>query len=187
MRFLLPGKFAIAAALLMSGASLVAAPVRPEREVHDSVSARGYPEPASAFEIEQDTAAADDSFAAALVQAYVSNPVLAATRYDLRATDDELGLALAQARTTLELQIEGEYDLIVPGRVTQASRPLTDRLNDPNIERNALAANLIADQPLYTGGRITSAVSTARRYRGRTRGAERRRRRHARKPHCRLQ
>lgn len=103
----------------------------------------------------------DDSLASAIVQAYVSNPVLAASRYDLRATDDELGIALSQARATLQLQVAGQYDLTLPGRVTQASRSLTDRLNDPNIERNTLATSLVADQPLYTGGRITGAVASA--------------------------
>lgn len=104
----------------------------------------------------------DDSLAAAIVQAYVSNPVLAASRYDLRATDDDLGIALARARTTLQLQVAGEYDLTLPGRVTQAARPLTDRLNDPNIEKNVLTSSLVADQPLYTGGRLSSAVTSAR-------------------------
>ncbi|MEE4455086.1 TolC family protein [Novosphingobium resinovorum] len=104
----------------------------------------------------------NDSLAAAVVQAYVSNSSLAAARYDLRATDDELGLALVRARTTVDLQVSGQYDLTLPGRTTQASRPLVDRLNDPNIERNSLASSLIADQPLYAGGRISSAVASAR-------------------------
>lgn len=148
----------------MPGASLMAASQSASDHVGASVSvsARGYPEPVRAFQQEQVQPQPDDSLAAAIVQAYVSNPVLAASRYDLRATDDELGLALAQARPTLELQVAGEYDLTLPGRVTQASRSLTDRLNDPNIERNALATSLVADQPLYTGGRVTSAVASAR-------------------------
>lgn len=128
----------------------------------DSVSARGYAAPASTFQSERAELQSDDSLAAAIVQAYVSNPTLAASRYDLRATDDELGLALAQARATLQLQVSGQYDLTLPGRVTQASRSLTDRLNDPNIEKNALTSRLVADQPLYTGGRVSSAVASAR-------------------------
>ncbi len=107
-------------------------------------------------------AQADDSLAAAIVQAYSTNPTLAASRYDLRATDDELGIAMAKARTTVDLEVSGEYALTLPGRTTQASRPLVDRLNDPNIERNALATSLVADQPVYTGGRITGAVASAR-------------------------
>jgi outer membrane protein len=104
----------------------------------------------------------NDSLAAAVVQAYISNPTLAASRYDLRATDDELGLALARARTTVDLQISGQYDLTLPGRTTQASRPLVDRLNSPNIERNTLGSNLVADQAVYTGGRLSSAIASAR-------------------------
>jgi outer membrane protein len=104
-----------------------------------------------------------DTLAAAIVQAYVSNPSLAAARYDLRATDDELGLALAQARTTVDLQVSGEYGLTLPGRPTQRARPILDRLTSPNdIERNVLASNLVASQPLYAGGRISGALSSAR-------------------------
>lgn len=127
----------------------------------DSVSSRGYPEPNTTGDGAPSEAQGNDSLAAAIVQAYISNPVLAASRYDLRATDDELGLALSQARATLQLQVAGQYDLTLPGRATQGSRSLTDRLNDPNIERNALASSLVADQPLYTGGRVTSAVASA--------------------------
>jgi len=116
-----------------------------------TAAGRAAPEPES-----------QDTLAAAIVQAYVSNPTLAAARYDLRATDDELGLALALARTNVELQVSGQYDLTLPGRTTQASRPLTDRLNDPNIERNNLASSLVADQPLYAGGRISQGVASAR-------------------------
>ncbi|WP_177198551.1 TolC family protein [Novosphingobium sp. CF614] len=127
------------------------------------VSAQGYPEPLPLTQEQQQVEAPpDDSLAAAIVQAYLSNPVLAASRYDLRASDDELGLALAQARATVQLQVAGQYDLTLPGRVTQASRSLTDRLNDPNIERNVLTTSLVADQPLYTGGRVSSAVANAR-------------------------
>jgi outer membrane protein len=120
------------------------------------------PASVATFPDEAGEPAPDDSLAAAVVEAYVSNPVLAAGRYDLRATDDELGLALAQARTNVELQVNGDYSLTIPGRVTQASRPPVDRLNDPYIERNALTTSLVADQPLYTGGRVTGAIARAR-------------------------
>ncbi|GAB7550956.1 hypothetical protein NRB_04520 [Novosphingobium sp. 11B] len=103
-----------------------------------------------------------ETLAAAIVAAYIGNPGLAADRYDLRATDDDLGIALAAARPSIDLQISGQYDLTLPGRTTQASRSLIDRRNGQNIERNSLASSLVADQTLYAGGRIVSAVVSAR-------------------------
>lgn len=159
MHFPVQGKLAFATFLLTTTQGLCAAPGHGEAVTVSSVDGLGRPAPQGAVGIEPEP---NDSLAAAVVQAYVSNPSLAAARYDLRATDDELGLALAAARTTVDLQISGQYDLTLPGRTTQASRPLVDRLNDPNIERNNLASSLIAEQPLYSGGRISSAVASAR-------------------------
>lgn len=149
------------ALFLLTSCSLQPAWASAEAPRRASAGLQGYPEPA-ALEDEAESSQSDDSLAAAIVQAYVSNPVLAASRYDLRATDDELALALSQARTTLQLQVAGQYDLTLPGRVTQAARPLVDRLNDPNIERNTVTSNLVVDQPLYTGGRVSRAVISAR-------------------------
>lgn len=153
------GKLAFATLLLMPFQGLHAASGTGKRATVASAEA-GEPAPSGTTALAEEEP--NDSLAAAIVQAYVSNPSLAAARYDLRATDDELGLALARARTTIDLQVSGQYDLTLPGRTTQASRPLVDRLNDPNIERNSLASSLIAEQPLYTGGRISSAVEGAR-------------------------
>nr|KIS32922.1 hypothetical protein TQ38_05330 [Novosphingobium sp. P6W] len=159
MHFPVQGKLAFATLLLAPVQGLYAASGRSEAVTIPSAdrSLPSAPEGAKAIE-----PVPNDSLAAAVVQAYVSNPSLAAARYDLRATDDELGLALARARTTVDLQVSGQYDLTLPGRTTQASRPLVDRLNDPHIERNSLASSLIADQPLYAGGRISSAIASAR-------------------------
>ena len=153
------GKLAFATVLLVPFQGLHAASGTDERA---SIASAGSDLPVTADAMATGEQEPDDSLAAAIVQAYVSNPSLAAARYDLRATDDELGLALARARTTIDLQVSGQYDLTLPGRTTQASRPLVDRLNDPNIERNSLASSLIAEQPLYTGGRVSSAVAGAR-------------------------
>lgn len=153
------GKLAFATVLLMPFQGLHAASGTDKRA---SIASAAPDVPAASDAMATGDQEPNDSLAAAIVQAYVSNPSLAAARYDLRATDDDLGLALARARTTIDLQVSGQYDLTLPGRTTQASRPLVDRLNDPNIERNSLASSLIAEQPLYTGGRVSSAVAGAR-------------------------
>ena len=103
----------------------------------------------------------DDSLAAAIAQAYSSNPTLSSRRYDLRATDDDIGVALAQMRPTAQLQVSGGYDLTKPGDITQASRSLSDRLNSPDITRNDITSQFVLDQPLWTGGRASSAVRAA--------------------------
>lgn len=104
---------------------------------------------------------ADDSLAMALADAYASNPDLAARRYELRAIDNDLGLALSQLRASAQMQVSGGYEHIDPGRITQSSRPLVDRLNDPIIDRNDLGAQLIIDQPLSTGGRAKADIRAA--------------------------
>lgn len=124
--------------------------------VHDA-----YPEPELPFDDAIPEVASDDSLAAAITEAFVSNPELAARRYDLRAIDNEIGLALAQLRPSAQLQVSGGYDFTVPGRITQASRPLSDQINSPNIERNDIATQLVIDQPLSTGGRARSAFGVA--------------------------
>ncbi|MCO4092932.1 MAG: TolC family outer membrane protein [Sphingorhabdus sp.] len=111
---------------------------------------------------DMDAAPADDDLASVLAQAYGSNPGLAAQRYDLRATDDGLGIALSRTRATVQFQATTGYDYTDPGAITQAARPLADRLNNPDIERNDVATQLLVDQPLWTGGRAFAETRSAR-------------------------
>ena len=120
-----------------------------------------YPPPVLPFDENAADEPADDSLAAAISEAFVSNPELAAGRYDLRASDDEIGIALADIRPQVQLQVAGSYDFTIPGTITSASRPLSDRLNNPNIERNEVTSRLVIDQPISTGGRVRSAVRAA--------------------------
>lgn len=122
---------------------------------------RDYPDPVLPFDQPEPELPADDSLPAAIAETFATNPELAARRYDLRATDDDVGIAMARTRPTVSVQVSGGYDLILPGTITQAARPLSDRLNNPNIERNDLASQLVIDQPLYTGGRGHGAYRTA--------------------------
>lgn len=138
--------------------SVLAAPTRPPSldPVHAS-----YPAPILPFDEPAKDEEPDDTLEAALAEAFATNPDLAARRYDLRATDDEVGIALAQTRPTVTAQVSGGYEIILPGTTTQAARPLSDRLNNPNIERNDLTSQLVVEQPLYTGGRARGALRTA--------------------------
>jgi len=139
--------------------------------VHDA-----YPEPKIAFDEAPEEPPPDDSLAAAIADAFSSNPDLAARRYDLRATDDEIGIALSQTRPQVQMEVSGGYDLTYPGRITQANRPLADRLSSRNIERNDITSQFVIDQPITTGGRATStlraAMATSDAGRATLRGAE---------------
>jgi outer membrane protein len=104
----------------------------------------------------------NDTLSAAIADAYATNPDLAAQRYVLRATDDEVGVALSQTRPRIDLQVSGRYDLTLPGEITNAARPISDRLNNPNIERDELNSQLAVEQPLFTGGRAAGALRVAR-------------------------
>jgi len=99
-----------------------------------------------------------ESLADAIALAYRSNPTLLARRYDLRATDENLGVALSELRPTSALQITGQYDKTVPGRTTQAAR-LGSR--SPIITSNTLNSQLIITQPITTGGRASADISAA--------------------------
>jgi hypothetical protein len=123
-----------------------------------------YPPPVLPFEAEQPVPELPptETRAQAIAEAYASNPALGERRYELRATDENLAQAYAELRPTTELQISGGYHKTVPGRTTQASRPLADRLDSATIKRNDLGAQLIINQPLSTGGRASADIASAR-------------------------
>ncbi len=131
----------------------VSQPVRPVR----------YPKPVLPFEAvtPEPEPYPTESLADAIALAYRTNPTLGVRRYELRATDEGLAQALAQLRPTTQVQISGSYDKTVPGRVTQANRPLQDRLRSSVITHNDVSAQFIVDQPLYTGGRASADIASA--------------------------
>lgn len=104
----------------------------------------------------------EENLPAIIAEAYSNNPGLASRRYDRRATDDDIGVALAQMRPTAQVQVSAGYELTRPGDITQAGRSLSDRLNSPDITRNDVTSQFVLDQPLWTGGRASSAVRAAR-------------------------
>ena len=114
-----------------------------------------------ALEVAED-AVPTETLADALEAAYQTAPALQLRRYELRAADEDYALALAELRPNTQVQITGNYTRIDPGDSTQANRPLADRLNSSFINTNRLGAELIAEQPLYTGGKASADQRAAR-------------------------
>jgi outer membrane protein len=121
-----------------------------------------YPAPDTSIDTAETEVASNDNLPAAIADAYESNPILGVRRYELRATDNALGVVLAETRASAQVQVTAGYQFTDPGRITEATRSLADRLNSPYIRRNDLGAQLIVDQPLTTGGRAQSHVAAAR-------------------------
>lgn len=98
------------------------------------------------------------NLADAIALAYRSNPGLQARRFDLRATDEGLGLALSELRPTTQLQVTGQYNKTVPGRTTQATR---FGALSPIVTSNALNSQFVITQPITTGGKASADIAAA--------------------------
>ena len=97
------------------------------------------------------TAATGETLAEAIALAYASNPTLQAQRAQLRAIDENWYQARAGYRPTLSASGRANWsETTVPG-----TSPLAD------VEANSGSAVLSLSQPIYTGGRVASAVSAA--------------------------
>ena len=83
--------------------------------------------------------------------AYASNPTLQAQRAQLRALDENWYQARSGYRPTLTASGRATW--------TETTLPGTDPLVD--VESNSGSAVLSLTQPIYTGGRVSSAVSAA--------------------------
>lgn len=142
--------------------------VRPRatKPVRHSISGDAqYPAPVLPFEAEPETEATGpaQTLADAIELAYRTNPALGAQRYELRATDEGLAQALAAFRPTAQINASGGYSRTDTGHITEANRPIADRLRSPGeIAVNDLQTQLAIDQPLSTGGRASASVSAAR-------------------------
>lgn len=134
-----------------------------------ATKSRHTPRPVAALPADQlapvsalpDTAAPPltETLAGAIAEAYRSNPTLQAQRYDLRATDEGLGLALSALRPSANLQVTGQYNKTVPGQTTQATR---FGAASPIITSNSLNSQLIISQPISTGGKASADIAAAR-------------------------
>ena len=95
----------------------------------------------------------------AIARAYRANPHLLARRYDQRATDENLGIAMSELRPTAQVQAVGEYDKTVPGRITQATRLGSE---SPIITSNSVTSRFTVVQPITTGGKASADIAAAR-------------------------
>ena len=98
--------------------------------------------------------------AEALALAYRTNPVLEAGRYDLAATDEDLGAALSELRPTSAVQVTGQYDRTDAGRITQASQYFGTKSTIHTA--NTLGAQLYVTQPILTGGMASADIASAK-------------------------
>jgi len=131
------------------------------KAVHDRYAKLALPD--EGIGKEDDARSFDDTLADAIAEAYASNPLLNQRRYELRINDDELLAAKAETRASLRAEVSAGYQFIDPGRTTEATRPLADRLNSPFIRRNDLGGQVVASQPLLTGGRAGALRQAAER------------------------
>lgn len=100
---------------------------------------------------------AADTLAEAIASAYRSNPTIETSRYDLRAADEGLVQAHAQLRPNAEVNVNASYGRTVRGRLSQQANPFSpEAFNDDTSQ-----AQVVLNQPLYTGGRATAAHDSA--------------------------
>ena len=103
--------------------------------------------------------AAAETLADAIAMAYETNPVLAAQRATQRALDETYVQARSGWRPTLSATGTTNYS---DTRIPQADRSALQRLLGPGIvQDNSTSATLTFNQPIWTGGRVASAVSAA--------------------------
>ncbi|MBB3860678.1 outer membrane protein [Novosphingobium hassiacum] len=164
MRFARSGLIAgVLTSLLVTQASAMTAPTFPRRADGATRVSGDWQVPR--LEVSPDDESegpSTETLASALDAAYRSAPELQARRYELRATDEDYAQSLADLRPSALVQITGNYTKTVPGRITQANRPLVDQLTSPTITSNRLSAELVVDQPLSTGGRASAEAAAAR-------------------------
>jgi outer membrane protein len=104
--------------------------------------------------------ASAETLADAIALAYDSNPTLQAQRATQRALDENWVQARAGYRPTLTAQGRLAYEKTnTPGGVRVLGVLQPNLQNET--ENNALSATLQLTQPIYTGGRVASAVSAA--------------------------
>ena len=98
-----------------------------------------------------------ETLADAINLAYRTNPTLGASRYELRAADEELVQAKSELRPTADVQGTAGYDYTIEGRAARRANPLLPT----SATRDTAQAALTITQPLYTGGRAAADRRTA--------------------------
>ncbi len=102
-----------------------------------------------------------ESLADAIALAYQTNPTLQSERAQLRGIDETYVQARAGFGPTVQVQATGTYTQQKLGKSNEA----VQRAGNPDapkfIGQNSGDANLIVEQPLYTGGRTEAEVKSA--------------------------
>lgn len=106
----------------------------------------------------QAVAAPPETLADAIALAYQTNPTLQSQRAQLRAVDESYVQSRSQFGPTLQLDANAQYtdDKLTRGRTQNVPIPPSRTLND------SVGAQLVINQPLYTGGRLTLETRAAR-------------------------
>ena len=104
---------------------------------------------ASAVLILSAEAAGAETLADAVALAYDSNPTLQQQRAQVRTLDETYVQALTGYRPSLSISATGGYRRSDPGQGS-------------GVESNSVDATLSASQPIYTGGRVSAGVRSAK-------------------------
>lgn len=102
-----------------------------------------------------------ESLPDAIASAYQSNPSIQSQRYQLRSLDEADAQALAGFRPTAEMNITADYSKTTLGPHNKAVQRLSN-VNAPEFtESYPGQGQIILNQPVYTGGRVSSEVRAA--------------------------
>lgn len=99
-----------------------------------------------------------ETLADAIALAYQTNPTLQSQRAQLRAVDESYVQSRAQFGPTVQLEANAQYtdDKLTRGRVGGVPIP------DSRTKADNVGAQVVVNQPLYTGGRLTLEARSVR-------------------------
>ncbi len=103
--------------------------------------------------------AASETLAEAVALAYQSNPTIQSERAQLRALDESYVQARSGYEPTAELQVIGNYQNTRPGKASEdAARAAAGGGVPVFNEQNQGEGQIVVQQNLYTGGRVSAEV-----------------------------
>lgn len=108
-----------------------------------------------------ETPARAETLADAIASAYQTNPTLQSERAQLRAIDESYAQARAGWGPTVQVQVTGTYRKERLGKADQDAQRGSDPEPPKYVEQNSGDAELVLNQPLYTGGRTAAEVKSA--------------------------
>ena len=105
-------------------------------------------------------AAGAETLADAIALAYQSNPTLQSQRIQLQGVDETDVQARAGLSLTAQIEVTGGYNQDLLGKNRTTNAPPNPNFRS-HVESNAGDAQIVLTQPLYSGGRVASAVREA--------------------------